>query len=69
MENLKGDWVAKVDVPTQMGFSVFTIPKGAIVAVKQVDKNNRKILVEASPQFIDWMHKNFLNLFEQIDQQ
>jgi len=67
MENLIGDYVATKDVPAQMGCSAFIIPKGAIIAVKQYDKSNRNIIVEAGPRLIDWMHINFLNSFEKID--
>lgn len=66
LNNLLGDWRATKDVPTYMGFSAFTIPKGAIVAVKQQDNQNRKVLVVAGPSSIDWKHKNFLQLFERV---
>jgi len=66
LNDLLGDWQATSNVPTYMGFSAFTIPKGAIVAVKQQDSKNRKVLVEAGPSSIDWKHKNFLQLFERV---
>ena len=64
MEDLLGSSRATKDVPTWMGFTTFTIPKGAFISVKQHDKNGRKILVEAGPSLIDWKHINFLQLFE-----
>jgi hypothetical protein len=50
----------KHDTPTRMGISVFTLPAGAIVAVKQIDHRNNKVLVEAGPRTVDWMHESWL---------
>lgn len=66
LDDLLGDWKAKRDVRTTMGFSTVTIPAGSVVAVKQVSQKTRKVLVQAGPQFIGWKHKNFLDLFEPL---
>lgn len=42
MNNLLGDWQATKDVPTYMGFSVFTIPRGAIISVSRYDSRGKK---------------------------
>jgi hypothetical protein len=69
MDELLGSWQAKKDVKARMGVSVFTIPKGSIVAVTQTDKQNRNVMVEAGPRSMDWMHKSFLDNFEQVTTQ
>lgn len=66
MEALIGSWIATTDVPCRMGVSAFTIPKGAIVAITQIDKGNNKVLVSAGPRDIDWKHTRFLNDFEPV---
>lgn len=64
--DLLGDWQATKDIRTIMGGAAFTIPKGAIVAVVQIDNTFNKVLIEAGPRMVDWKHPTFLQSFEVV---
>jgi len=67
MDNLIGSYKAVEDLRISTTRSSFTFPKGAIVAVKQVDSERDKVLIEFGPGDIDWKHKRVLENFEQLD--
>jgi hypothetical protein len=48
----------------RVGNIVFECKTGRIVTVRQVDKENRKVLIQFSSDCLDWFHESVLNDFE-----
>lgn len=63
MEDLIGDWQAKEDINFSNGA---TLPKGAIVAVFEIDRILNKVHFELGPNYGGWFSVNMLNDFEQV---
>jgi len=67
MMELLGSWQAVEDIPVRMNNKEFTLPRGAIAAVVQVDEDNQKVLLEMGPMDVDWFCRTVLNNFEKLD--
>jgi len=66
-KDILGDWQAMKDVRIGMGVTIFNLPKGSIISVKQYDDKVNKVLIEAGPGYIDWKHKSLLIDFDKLE--
>jgi len=61
-----GSWQAIKDIRQQDGMAVFTLPKGAIIAVTSFNTKHDKILVERGAGCADWFPVHILDDFEML---
>lgn len=59
LTDMLGRWSMLKDTPTRMGNSVFTLPAGVEVTVRQVDKEHGNVLVNIGTS-TDWMPLSWL---------
>lgn len=64
MSCLIRSYKSKKDIFIRLQNETFTLPKNAIVVVRQIDERTNKVLIEFGPHCIDWFNESILNNFE-----
>ena len=67
VSDLIGSYRLMIERGFRVGVSAFTLQAGSMIAVKQQDNSNKKVLVEFGPRCCDWMPIAMLKDFERID--
>ena len=63
---MKGTYKLQNDTRFFVGAGSVGLCKGSNIKVKEVDKDNQKVLIDFGYGFVDWRCKNTLNTFQKI---